>query len=237
MIFALGALIASTVGVIGYSGRWHPSDARYPIQGIDVSSHQGQIGWKRLQSQGVDFVYIKATEGGDFVDRQFENNWNSAGQVGLKRGAYHFFTLCRSGADQAKNFIAQVPYDPSSLPPVVDLEFLGNCSTRPTISEVNKELSDYIGVAERHYGKRVYLYLTQEFDEKYEISKRHNRPLWLRSLIFEPRFGARPWTIWQVSNFRKIDGIVGRVDWNAMREIPASFSGGIQAEKTFPSGR
>jgi lysozyme len=70
---------------------------------------------------------------------------------------------------------------------------------------------------EAHYGKPVLLYLTEEFDSAYRVSARVKRTLWLRSLVTEPSFGARPWHIWQASNFRRLDGIEGRVDWNAMR--------------------
>ena len=51
----------------------------------------------------------------------------------------------------------------------------------------------------------------------YEVSARVRRPLWLRSLVVEPRFGARPWQLWQASNFRRLRGIEGRVDWNVQR--------------------
>lgn len=32
-------------------------------QGCDVSNHQGTLNWVTIKSQGVEFVYIKATEG------------------------------------------------------------------------------------------------------------------------------------------------------------------------------
>ena len=50
--------------------------------------------------------------------------------AGLKVGAYHFFTLCRPGAEQAAYFLATVPVDTDLLPPSVDLEYEGNCSVR-----------------------------------------------------------------------------------------------------------
>lgn len=162
----------------------------------------------------VDFAYIKATEGGDHVDRLFKANWDGAGKAGIKRGAYHFFTLCRSGKDQAANFIVNVPVDPNALPPVVDLEYLGNCKERPKVADLHKELTDYLALVEAHSGKPAMLYLTEEFDVAYDVSSRVNRPLWLRSIITKPDFGARPWTIWQVSQFRNVQGIKGGVDWN-----------------------
>ena len=217
---ALGAgavLLVALAAAWIVAPRWHPSDSAYPRQGIDVSHHQGAIDWTLLAAQGVDFAYIKATEGGDHRDRLFAANWAAARGAGIARGAYHFFTLCRPGAEQAANFIAAVPNDPDALPPAVDLEYLGNCAGRPGVEGFHAELAAFIRAVEAHYGKPVLLYLTEEFDETYRVSERVRRPLWLRSLVLEPGFGARPWTIWQVSNFRRLDGIEGRVDWNVMR--------------------
>jgi lysozyme len=204
-------------GLWTYAGRWHPSDRAFPDQGIDVSHHQGAIDWPALPAQGVDFAYIKATEGGDHRDRRFAENWTGSRRAGIARGAYHFFTLCRPGRDQAANFIAAVPRDPQALPPAVDLEYMGNCSGRFSPAAFHAELATYIRLVEAHYGQPVLLYLTEEFDQAYRVSARVPRPLWLRSLVFEPGFGARPWQVWQVSNFRRLRGIEGRVDWNVAR--------------------
>lgn len=214
-LIAIPALIAMLI--IWGPENWHPSNARYPNQGIDISHHQGEIDWAKLPEQGVDFAFIKATEGGDFVDKKFSENWRAAGDAGIRRGAYHFFTLCRSGSAQADNFIATVPLDPAALPPVVDLEYLGNCSERPKMTDLTQELQNYLDKVEGHFGQPAVLYLTQEFDEAYGVTKNFDRALWLRSLVLEPDFGARPWTIWQTSNFRRLDGIEGRVDWNVMQ--------------------
>lgn len=197
--------------------RWHPGDSHYPVQGIDVSHHQGRIDWPALPAQGVDFAYVKASEGGDHRDRAFAANWAGARRAGIARGAYHFFTLCRPGAEQAANFIAAVPVEPDALAPAVDLEHLGNCARRLPREDFHRELADYIRLVEARYGQPVLLYLTREFDAAYEVSAGVDRPLWLRSLVLPPRFGARPWRLWQVSNFRRLRGIEGRVDWNVRR--------------------
>ena len=214
------ALLTVTAGGGGawlYAPHWHPSDREFPTQGIDVSHHQGIIAWRELPAQGVDFAYIKASEGGDHRDRAFAANWAGARASGVRRGAYHFFTLCRSGADQAANFIAAVPLEPDALPPAVDLEHLGNCSRRRSRAGFHRELAAYIRLVEGRYRKPVLLYLTREFDQAYQVSAQVRRPLWLRSLVVAPRFGARPWHLWQVSNFRRLRGIQGRVDWNVQR--------------------
>lgn len=213
-------LIAAALLAFGgwrYAVGWHPSERSFPVQGIDVSHHQGRIDWALLREQGVDFVYIKASEGGDHKDRLFAANLRGARAAGIAAGAYHFFTLCRAGADQAANFAATVPSGPGLLPPVVDLEFGGNCGARPSREALLRELRAFLAPAEAHAGKPFLLYLTEEFDSFYRVSEAVDRPLWLRSLVRRPGYGARPWTIWQASNFRRLRGIEGRVDWNAAR--------------------
>ena len=215
--------IASTIAAPRGSGRWHPSERRYPYQGVDVSHYQGRIVWSKLPRQGVDFAYIKATEGADHIDRRFSINWRAAHAAGIRRGAYHFFTLCRSGQDQAAHFLRHVPTEAAALPPAVDLEFPGNCGRRPSRAKFHKELGDFLRIVEAHYGKPAVLYLTRKFDRHYRVSATFHRPLWLRSLRSEPGFGARRWTIWQSSSSRKLAGVHGRVDWNVARK-PALLS-------------
>jgi GH25 family lysozyme M1 (1,4-beta-N-acetylmuramidase) len=71
--------IATICGVLFYNGILHihrPSRDKFPIQGIDVSEHQGEIDWTQIDRRAVNFVFIKATEGGDFRDRQFTSLMN-----------------------------------------------------------------------------------------------------------------------------------------------------------------
>ena len=110
-----------------------------------------------------------------------------------------------------------MPADPDALPPAVDLEYMGNCARPVSPQAFHAELAEFIRLVEARFRKPVRLYLTEEFDHAYGVSARVNRPLWLRRLVLEPDFGARPWTIWQASNFRRLRGIDGRVDWNVMR--------------------
>lgn len=208
----LMAAIASASGADARS-----SQGRYPFKGIDISHHQGSIAWEKLPGQGVDFAYIKATEGADHADRRFAINWQAARAAGIRRGAYHFFTLCRSGRDQAAHFVNHVPVDAAALPPAVDLEFPGNCKRRPSRAKFHKELGDFLRIVEARYGRHAVLYTTPHFEKRYRVSKTWKRRLWLRSLHSKPRFGARPWTIWQVSASRRLKGVHGRVDWNVAK--------------------
>src|SRR5699024_636340 len=101
------------------------------VMGIDVSSHQRDIDWQQVAADGYSFAYLKATEGSNFTDDRFQENWDVAKAAGITPGAYHYFTLCSPGADQAADFLAAVPPDDTALPPALDLEFVGACDERP----------------------------------------------------------------------------------------------------------
>jgi lysozyme len=80
-----------------------------------------KISTGKISPQKFQFVYLKATEGGDYKDPKFQENWLKAREHGFHVGAYHFYRLCRDGKTQAENFIATVLNKADALPPVIDL--------------------------------------------------------------------------------------------------------------------
>lgn len=169
-----------------------------------------------MAADDIEFAYIKATEGGDFVDDWFERNWEGAGAAGLDRGAYHFFTLCRSGNEQAANFLDVVPMDPDALPPVVDLELAGNCADRPDRTWVERELGAFLEAVESATGQTVVVYVGGDFEGEYQLRDELDRPIWHRRVLIRP--DVEGWWIWQVHGYASIDGINGGADLNVMRD-------------------
>jgi lysozyme len=194
--------------------RFRPALGAGERYGVDVSNHQGSIDWGKVAADGMSFAYIKATEGADFVDPSFARNWTGAAQAGLDRGAYHFFTLCSAGRDQAENFLRTVPDDPGALPLAVDLELAGNCSSRPDQTVIDRELASFLDLVEANTNETVILYVGDDFENRYHARSRLDRPLWVRRILFRPE---RPWAVWQVSGFAKVAGIDGRVDLDVTR--------------------
>jgi lysozyme len=165
----------------------------------------------------VRFAWIKATEGGDWVDPRFAENWRGAGQVGVLRGAYHFFTFCKPGAEQAANFLGTVPVREGDLPPVVDLEYGGNCSARPATAELEVELEAFMRAVERAAGQRPMIYATGELVRDH-LPLLLGERLWIRAIHHPLGMEAPlPAAVWQYSNIGRVDGIDGRVDRNACR--------------------
>lgn len=177
--------------------------------GIDVSHHQGSIDWRRVAGDDVGFAYIKATQRDDFVDPRFVENWRGAGEAGLERGAYHFFSLCASGLAQADHFLSVLPDEPGMLDPAVDLELLGTCDRRPDAAGVARELEAFLRRVEGETGRNVVLYVGDDFEALYPVRDVTDRQLWVLRYLRRPD-GA--WKIWQVGGYAHIDGIEGSVD-------------------------
>ena len=201
-------------------GAWNPWASSYP-QGVDVSAHQGPIDWRTL-SATVRFAYIKATEGADYVDPRFAFNWSEAKRVGLAHGAYHYFTLCRTGAQQAKNFLDTVPRDAGTMPLAVDLEHMGVCRRGPTLADPAREIHAFLDIVQKRTGARPILYTSQEFHDAHLTDFRGER-FWIRSLVTPPAFRQREWVLWQYHNMARRRGISGPVDLDAFRGDERAF--------------
>lgn len=226
IIIGLIVLFFIIMGHMYFEGIWIPNFPHrndFPVRGIDVSHHQGVIDWEKVQRDGIHFAYIKATEGGDWKDRRFQQNWASASKVGLEKGAYHFFTLRTSGDRQAKNFIKTVPREPGVLPPAVDLEFGGNSKARPGVDVFRKELAVFLEKLNQTYDTAPVLYTTYTFYSNYLSGMRIER-LWIRDVVTRPTgFARNRWIFWQFSGRGNVRGIQGNVDLNVFHKNHDAF--------------
>lgn len=93
-----------------------------PIEGCDVSHHNGLLDWQAIFRAEVRFAFVKATDGAFNNDNTFVRNWQGATAAGLLVGAYHFFRPLHDPVQQA-DFFLQTLGNRQGLPPVVDLEW------------------------------------------------------------------------------------------------------------------
>jgi len=206
LIVAMAA--PAIVGVVAFR-YWDPG-RQFDVRGVDVSHHQGFVDWAALAEDDTAFAYIKSTEGGDWTDPRSAANWLAAGDAGLLRGAYHFFTLCTPGDDQAANMIATVPDEPGMLPPAVDLEFGGNCSARPEVDELLQQLDVFLVTITNHYRMRPVVYTNADFYAEYLVDRPPDVTWWIMSPVWQP-WGSPEWTFWQYfPGYRA--GVSGRID-------------------------
>jgi lysozyme len=201
-------------GVAFYYFNYSPDRTIHPLRGIDVSHHQGVVDWGRVAKSDVAFAILKATEGGDYVDETFARNLAGAEAAGLVVGAYHFFTFCRPGAEQAANFLKVVPRNRPMLPPAVDIEFVGNCAARPPVADLQRELMAFLTPVEAAFGRPAIVYVIDAAAAQYQAAI-PNRPRWVRSLGQPP--GNGDWVLWQYHNAGHVEGIESEVDLNVLR--------------------
>ena len=194
------------------------SPKQLAVHGVDVSWWQGKIDWQKLRSNGANFVYMKATDGGDHLDPMFKKNWRAAEQAGLKRGAYHFFYWCRTAGEQADWFIRNVPRVEGALPPVIDVEWNGdsNCKRRPSRAKVLEKMQVFMDKVERHYGQRPIIYTSPDFYRDNLKGAFPDYPFWLRAVAQHPSkvYPGRKWVFWQYSGSGLAHGLKGRIDLN-----------------------
>lgn len=223
-IVVLLVVIAVLFFQLGYIRFNYPDKSDYPVRGIDISHHQDVIDWDILVREDLSFVFMKATEGGDHKDTQFQRNWSEADDIGLIRGAYHFFTFCKTGQEQALNFIQTVPVEDNTLPPAIDLEFSGNCQARPSKEEVQHELNIFARLIEQRYGKTPIVYTTNDSYVAFLEGEDLGYPIWIRDIYSKPvlRDGAK-WDFWQFTHQGRLNGIDGFVDINVYNGSEEEF--------------
>lgn len=199
-----------------------------PVQGIDVSNWQGDIDWDKVRAAGTQFAFIKATEGGDFLDPKFRRNWYGARRVGIPRGAYHMLYWCRPAREQGAWFVRNVPPDPNALPPVLDLEWnhhSRSCPHKAPPDVALRAIKIILEVMETHTGKRPIIYTDVAFHREVLEGELKGYNFWLRSVAAEPHeiYRNRPWLFWQFTTTGYVPGIDVPVDRNVFNGSPAEW--------------
>lgn len=208
-----------------YAYRWKPCSGLkaygvclpygYKVHGFDISHHQENINWAALsQTQRapfpVRFVFIKASEGGDFNDSAFQKNFEMARKHGFIRGAYHFYNPKTDALRQADFFIRTVKLEPGDLPPVLDIEKRGK-----DIDKLRADLKIWLDRIESYYRVKPILYTSYKFKKKYLNDPFFNAyPYWIAHYYVDSVRYEGQWQFWQHTDVGRVPGIEKEVDLN-----------------------
>ena len=208
-----------------YAYRWKPCYGMkaygicmphgYKVHGVDISHHQGEVDWKMLAQtcQGqfpIRFVFMKATEGGDYADDRFVENFDSAKAYGFIRGAYHFYNPKTDATKQADFFINSVKLEPGDLPPVLDIEKKGK-----SIPQLQRDLKLWLNKVEAHYGVKPIIYASYKFKTRYlNDSFFDDYPYWIAHYYVDSVEYKSDWHFWQHTDVGTLPGIDKQVDLN-----------------------
>lgn len=204
-----------------YSFRWKAlyGNVTYPdgkVRGIDVSHYQEDINWEKLrnadlQGSPVHFIFVKATEGSDIIDENFNQNFYNARKNEIIRGAYHFFSTKTPAEKQARFFCKIVQLEDDDLPPVLDVESIGELSPRQLQSEVHT----WMKIVGKHYGVTPILYTSYKFKNSYLNTKEFDKyPYWIAHYYVDSLTYKGDWAFWQHTDAGHVDGVRGYVDVN-----------------------
>ena len=182
------------------------------VHGIDVSHHQQRIDWDQVAADGVEFAFIRVSDG-LFEDREFERNWAEARRVGVIRGVYQYFRSSRDVAAQVDLLLRKIgPLLPGDLPPVIDIETVDGASD----AEVRAAVEEWLALLTDATGRTpiVYTYPYFIFDHV-RLPDLGGYPLWIAH--YGPRCPETPppwddWLFHQTSSSGSVAGIGGRVD-------------------------
>ena len=198
----------------------------YKVHGIDISHYQGDIDWKMLKQtrQGqfpVQFIFMKATEGGDFADDKFVANFDSARAHGFIRGAYHFYNPKTDAHKQADFFINSVKLEPGDLPPVLDIE-----KKSRDIKKLQNDLKIWLRKVESHYGVKPIIYASYKFKTKYlNDSVFDSYPYWIAHYYVDSVKYQGEWKFWQHTDVGTLPGIDEKVDLNIFNGSSTDLKG------------
>lgn len=225
VLIGLAVLLVLLGGLWAYKNRhaiyywWHGEvvvdRSKYPIVGIDISSHNGDdIDFYKVKNDGYTFVIIKASQGINEKqrDKHFSDNFNRAQANGLKVGAYHYFEMDKDGVSQAKNFIEAIGWRKLDLPLIIDIEDDEETNKNVDIDITMKNLNAMIDNLQSR-GYKVMIYTNGYGYRKYV--KDHqlvNIGLWLCSFQDPDKISYIPHQLQQYSEHGRVDGINGDVD-------------------------
>lgn len=181
--------------------------------GIDVSHHQGTIDWKKVKAAGVQYVFLKATEGETFVDKMYATNRAGARAQGIPCGAYHFFRPKANLQKQIDNFVRAVgKLQPGDLPPVLDVEVPEDWKDIKVADRV-KMIQGWLDAVEAKLGVKPIVYINNPMtrDELGGAPMLKNYILWLAHYTNRAAPNVpKPWdnwTFWQYSELGQVDGV------------------------------
>lgn len=194
------------------------------VLGVDVSSHQEEIDWKKVADAGIKFAFVRLgnrgyTTGNLSADSYAMANLQGAREAGLLVGAY-FFSQAVSVAEakeEAKFALKVLDGFSLDLPLVYDWEYVSE--TARTAKVDKRTLTDCTlafckAIEKAGYDAMVYFNSYQATDLLY-LHELEQYPWWLAMYDVNMEFPCKA-DIWQYTESGSVPGIRWKADVNLM---------------------
>lgn len=183
-------------------------------EGMDVSSHDGNVDWPTKASSGMSFAWIKATEGTSYQNPFYASQYNGSQSAGLIRGAYHFALPSNSSGQAQATYFSDHgggwSGDGYTLPGVVDLEYNPygkNACYGLSQTAMASWIRDFVSTYQERWGRAPMIYTSTSWWNMCVGSAASDitavAPLWIArysSTVGELPSGWDAWTMWQYSD-------------------------------------
>lgn len=205
------------------------------VLGLDCSRYQKDITWSLAKAAGIQFAFVKITEG---TTGHEDNIYNVKARVldaqknGVKIGYYHFarpgdVSVPEDDANaEVQNVLNHINLLPTAnLPIVLDIEAYSNTDIWTNkVDHMNRFITTFIQkMNEKNI--RIIIYSNKSFIDLNASSIFSLQPLWIASYLNNPEislplipFGWSEWKIWQFTEQGQINGYVGDISLNIMKK-------------------
>jgi MYXO-CTERM domain-containing protein len=205
------------------------------VKGVDVTYHQMAIDWSKVKAAGIEFAFIRVSDGSTFQDPQFDTNWAAARAAGVRRGAYQLFRPAEDPLAQANLLLTKLgnKIDPGDLPPVLDAVVTGNL----TPAQIQAGMQIWTERVHDVLGRDPIIHTARNWWTTNGSTAFAGAPLWatdISSTTCPNIADAWPtWHFWQQSWTGQVDGIPVDVDLNAYNGDLASLDTFIGPREPF----
>lgn len=195
-------------------------------RGIDVSTYQGDINWAQVKADGIDFAFIKASQGRsvsnaslrNFEDSKFAQNIVNANRWGIRIGVYHYLTAWNvtEAMQEAEYFLSVIaPYRSIiDLWAAVDVEDSRSPKDKTLMAQIVNTFCSRVEAE----GYKPMVYTNPDWLTN-KLGNVSHWDLWLalwRNKVNVPNAEKYPnLCVWQWGT-ETVDGISGKVDANFM---------------------
>lgn len=195
-----------------------PKDSKAIAKGIDVSTHNEKIDWKRVKQSGVDYAIIRCGYGNDDItqdDSQWYNNANACTRLGIPFGVYiySYADTTDKAVSEAQHVLRLIQGYNLSFPIYLDME--DKVQAVLSDSERGNIASVFCNIIQNE-GYKVGIYANKNWWTNYLTDSAFNNSLWYKwvaqynsSCTYSGNY-----TMWQYTSSGYVNGINTNVDMN-----------------------
>ena len=205
------------------NGYYTYEDENYKSKlGIDVSSYQGNIDWKKVKQEGIEFAILRlgyrgyGQSGKIVLDSKFEENYKKAKEQGIEIGVYFFSQAINieEVKEEAEFVLKNLDKKQITYPVVFDLEKIKNDKARTdnlSVEEITNMTLEFCKVIkENGYESSIYGN-AKTFTTKMKLELFNDYNKWYADYQEKPLYPYE-FNLWQYTETGKVNGITGKVD-------------------------